>query len=280
MDPRNTDETPCIQAKLHIEVVEPNHDQNSIGAESLVTVVLCHGFGGSARNFRPQARAFGGKVRFVLYDQRGHARSEKPELPGAYRFSCLVDDLATVVQLHATTKVIVGGLSLGSAVALAYTLRHPERVAGLLLSAYPAPPNKLRPWALEFAESIEKCGISEAGARFVWGDDSRFDPKARELIRAGFLEHAPWSLAAILRLGLAALDDVEELDVQLQALRVPTRIVVGGDDTGSVTPCRRLSTLIPGATLSVLEGAGHIVNLARVSEFNEELRKLIDQVRI
>lgn len=279
MNQRETVETPCVQAQLHVEVVNPSHEQNTdADAESLLTVVLCHGFGGSARNFRPQARAFGGRVRFVLYDQRGHARSEKPNSPEAYRFSCLVDDLASVVQRYGTTKVIVGGLSLGSAVALDYTLRQPERVAGMLLSAYPAPPDKLRPWALEFAESIEKYGVSEAGSRFVWGDDSRFDPKARELIRAGFLEHAPWSLASILRLGLAALEDVEQSRDQLRALRVPTRIVVGGDDIGSVTPCRQLSTLIPDAKLSVLEGAGHIVNLARVSEFNEELRKLIDQV--
>jgi pimeloyl-ACP methyl ester carboxylesterase len=273
------DESSCIEAQLHVEVRNPDPAANAAHDQPTPTVILSHGFGGSARNFRPQARALGAEVRFVLYDLRGHARSEKPSAQDAYRLECLVYDLARLVDRYATGKVIVGGLSLGAAVALAYALRHPERVAGVLLAAYPASPSHSAPWAHAFAESIESLGISAAGARYAWGPSSRFDPRTQELIRAGFLEHAPWALAATLKLALARLSEIEALAPLLRKLQSPTRIVVGGDDAGSLASCRALATLIPGATLTVLEGAGHIVNLARVNDFNEQLRQLIAQVR-
>lgn len=272
------DESGCIKAQLHVEVRNPDPAPNS-DDPPVPTVILSHGFGGSARNFRPQARAFGTEVRFVLYDLRGHARSERPKAQGAYRLECLVEDLANLVETHAPGKVIVGGLSLGAAVALAYALRYPERVDGVLLAAYPASPSQTAPWAHAFAESIETLGISAAGAQYVWGPSSRFDPKTQELIRAGFLEHAPWALSATLKLALARLGELEMLAPLLRQLRAPTRIVVGSDDTGSRASCQILAALIPGATLTVLEGAGHIVNLARVIDFNQELRQLIAQVR-
>lgn len=273
------DEPACIETRLHVEVRDPNPPALTVNDQPIPTVILSHGFGGSARNFRPQARALAAEVRFVLYDLRGHGRSERPEAPDAYRLECLVEDLARLVETYAPGKVIVGGLSLGAAVTLTYALRHPERVAGVLLAAYPAPPSQSAQWAHEFAESIESLGISAAGEQFAWGPSSRFDAKTRELIRTGFLEHAPWALAATLKLALARLGELEALAPLLRKLQVPTRIVVGDNDPGSLASCRSLATLIPGATLTVLEGAGHIVNLARVIDFNEELRELIAQVR-
>lgn len=273
------DEPACIESKLHVEVRHPDPPASTCNDQSIPTLILSHGFGGSARNFRPQARALATEVRFVLYDLRGHGRSERPKAQDAYRLECLVEDLARLIDTHATGKVIVGGLSLGAAVSLTYAMRHPERVGGVLLAAYPAPPSQSVQWAHEFAESIETLGISAAGDQFAWGPSSRFDPRTRELIRSGFLEHAPWALAATLKLALARLGELEALAPLLRKLQVPTRIVVGDNDAGSLESCRILATLIPGATLTVLEGAGHIVNLARVIEFNEELRKLIAQVR-
>jgi pimeloyl-ACP methyl ester carboxylesterase len=59
---------------LHVEVHGPH---------AATGVVLAHGFGGSARNWRPQLRALRGRYRVVVYDARGHARSEAPAQPAA-----------------------------------------------------------------------------------------------------------------------------------------------------------------------------------------------------
>ena len=261
--------------RLHVETYEPAQ-----GAESSPTVVLCHGFGGSARNFRPQARALGQSVRFVLYDARGHARSDGPRaqsIERAFSLGSLVDDLARVVDGAQTSTVVLGGLSMGAATALAFALAYPERVSGLLIASYPNASVAFRNWALGFAACIAERGLDSAGEMYVWGQDSRFDVAAKALIRQGFLEHSEAALIGLLRDCLANLEPVELMSERLEALRIPTRVVVGAEDAGSFEPSKLLSRLIPGAKLSVLAGAGHVVNLERASAFNEELRQLIFQ---
>ena len=81
-------------------------------------VLLMHGFAGSARNFRPQARALADAYRTILFDARGHARSEAPVAPDAYRMTHFVGDAARVLDESGLAEAVVGGLSLGSAVAM------------------------------------------------------------------------------------------------------------------------------------------------------------------
>jgi 2-succinyl-6-hydroxy-2,4-cyclohexadiene-1-carboxylate synthase len=192
-----------------------------------------------------------------------------------YDLEALVDDLGRVIDEFGGRKVFLTGLSMGAATALSYALSHPERLAGLLVAAYPHPGERLRSWALEFAATIEREGIGRAGAVYVWGESSSFEPSSTSLIRRGFLEHSEVSLTRLLRDCLARLAPIETIATRLSGLRVPTRIVAGSDDVGSIEPSQALARLIPNSCLSVLDGAGHVVNLERVSAFNEELRRLI-----
>ena len=105
-------------------------------------LVFAHGFGGSARNFRPQARALGRTHQVILYDARGHARSDAPSGAQAYTLERLVDDYERVSLRReggaaAETGIVAGGLSLGSATALGFALRRPELVRGLVLASPP-----------------------------------------------------------------------------------------------------------------------------------------------
>jgi 2-succinyl-6-hydroxy-2,4-cyclohexadiene-1-carboxylate synthase len=239
-------------------------------------VLLCHGFGGSARNFRVQARALESQFRVTLFDLRGHARSPAPEGAEAYRLPAFLADLGELVAA-AGTPVILGGLSLGAKLALDFALAEPSKVQALLLASYPSSGEepKRRAWALGFAEAIEARGLDEAGARFVWGERSRFDPKGAALIRQGFLEHSPQALAHILREVLASAPSPRTLAPRLQTLSIPTCIVAGSDDPESLEPCRELAQLLRHAELHVLEGAGHVVNLVKPAEFNDLLRSFL-----
>ncbi|MCB9581139.1 MAG: alpha/beta fold hydrolase [Polyangiaceae bacterium] len=253
--------------KLHVERY----------GDSGPSVVLCHGFGGSARNWRLSARDLKGAAQVVAFDARGHARSEAPVEPEAYELERFVEDVASVVD-GCSDPVVLGGLSMGSAVALSYALSHPGRLAGLLLAACPRShrdPVQVE-WALGFAETIESEGLEVAGDRYAWGQAARFNPTQGALIRQGFLEHAPHALSAILRRVIAKLPAPEELD--LGSLALPTRVVVGGADSASLAPSRALASRIPGAQLTEIQGGGHVVNLTHPAEFNAVLRELLAHV--
>lgn len=250
------------------------------------SIVLQHGFGGSARNFRPQARALGRRFRFVLFDARGHARSPAPHGPGSYTAERFTEDLAGVLGRVGLARAVVGGLSMGAGIALRFALERTERVRGLVLAAFPPGATGAREgarrqgaWALAFADAIDARGLAAAGAEFAWGPRSGLDPAAANLVRQGFLEHAPHAIAGMLRECLAVQPSAEELAPTLRRLEVPTLLVVGSEDRVSRGASEVLARELPRARLVVVPDAGHVVNLAAPAAFDAALAEFMDGLR-
>lgn len=251
------------------------------------TLLLVHGFGGSARNWRPQLRALarpaGGERptgelgtgwQVAAFDVRGHARSEAPPDAASYAPACFVADVGRVLDHLGAARAVVGGLSMGAGIALRFALGHPERTRALVLAAFPPGARsgaRQRAWALAFADAIEHDGLEAAGARYAWGPESGLDEAAARLVRLGFLEHAPHAVAHTLRQLIAAQPDPAEMADELRALAMPTLVVVGGGDPVSRRPSEALARALPNAEFVVVEGAGHVVNLAARDRFNAVL---------
>lgn len=240
-------------------------------------IVLAHGFAGSARNFRPQARALAERATTLLYDARGHARSPAPGDANAYTLDALVGDFDRVAR-RANERIVAGGLSLGAYTALQWALAQPEPPRGLVLAAFPDAGAERARWSHDFADAIDEAGLEAAGERFVWGETARFDPKGAALIRQGFLEHNGFALACILRNVLANVRDPESFADELARLDVPTLVVVGSEDHNCLEPCRLLARSLPRARLQIIEGAGHVVNLANPAAFNAAYSDFIASV--
>lgn len=257
-------------ARLHVEVHGPE------GAPGLV---LAHGFGGSARNWRPQLRSLRESHRTVVYDARGHARSAAPEGAEAYRIDALIEDLRGVASRNGDPRPVLCGLSLGAAVALRAAFTAPERVRALVLASHPAGPASGRgiaAQALAFAEAIERDGLEAAGDHFVWGPGSGLDAASAKWVRQGFLEHAPHALAHTLRETLAHLESIETLAPRLSSLRLPVLVIAGAHDAASLPTSRALAAALPEAELVVIPDAGHVANLAAPAAFNAALLRFLD----
>src|SRR5262249_4905424 len=169
-------------------------------------------------------------------------------------------------------------LSMGAGIALRLALAHPERVRGLVLAAFPAgrdAPGSFSSLANAFAESIEREGLERAGERFVWGPSSGLDPQAAAAVRRGFSAHAPQGWANALRGVMAVQPPVRELVPELGAITQPALVIVGDRDRMSLESSRALAAAIPQAHLVVVEGAGHVVNLANPLAFNAALESFL-----
>lgn len=245
------------------------------------SLLLAHGFGGSARNWRPQIRALRAHQRVIAYDARGHGRSAAPESPDAYTPARLTDDLERVLSEHAPGEpAVVGGLSMGAGIALRFALSEATRLRGLVLMAPPPgrKPGVERGWARDFADAIERDGLDAAGDRYAWGTASGLDPASGRLVRQGFLEHPPHALVHLLRNVLDTWPSAEEQAEALGRLRVPCLIVVGERDALSLAEARALAERIPGARLEIVADAGHVVNLAARDRVNALLEAFLSEV--
>lgn len=245
------------------------------------TVVLAHGFGGSARNFGPQMRVLRDRYRVVRYDARGHARSEAPHEPAAYTPATFTDDMRRVLDEVGAQRAVAGGLSMGAGVALRFAVAHPARVRGLVLCAFPAgadDPDGFAGKALRFAETIERHGLEVAGEGYVWGPNTRLDRNAVRFVRQGFLEHPAHGLALALRGVVAHQPAVAAMAADLARVACPVLIVVGSEDGPSLRACRALAGALPEARLAVVPGAGHVVNLQNPDEVSALMDEFLGEL--
>src|SRR5207244_11995514 len=87
----------------------------------------------SSAMWQGQTEALSKRHRLVLWDMRGHGQSDYPDDPRAYSEALTVADMAALLDEVGATSAIVGGLSLGGYMSLAFYRAHPERVRALLI---------------------------------------------------------------------------------------------------------------------------------------------------
>jgi 3-oxoadipate enol-lactonase len=148
-------------------------------------VVLCHGITATRRYVLHGSKALpraGYEV--VTYDARGHGESDPAPKGEGYGYPHLVGDLEGVVALQVGEgRFVLGGHSMGAHTAVAYALRHPERVAGLVVIG-PVYTGEIRPESLEYwdglADELENGGV-EGFVAYV-GDQQGIDPRWRDSV--------------------------------------------------------------------------------------------------
>lgn len=96
-------------------------------------VIFTHGWIDDSTAWDGVVAELGDEVRSLRWDMRAHGQSEVAS-PGNYTRDDSLSDLAAVVD-QAGAPVVLAGHSLGGYLSLAYALRHPDQVAGLVLIA-------------------------------------------------------------------------------------------------------------------------------------------------
>lgn len=110
-----------------------------------VPLIFSHGLGGNLSQMRDLIGPME-DVRVILYDNRGHGRTTGGADPAQLNFDSMADDMAAVLDRTGVASAVVGGVSMGAGISIAFWRRHPERVRALILSRpawlqTPYPPN-------------------------------------------------------------------------------------------------------------------------------------------
>jgi pimeloyl-ACP methyl ester carboxylesterase len=96
-------------------------------------VILSHGYGATGRMWDGQRRTIGDRYRLITWDMRGHGQTESPENPAQYSTELTVADIRALLTSLGAGRAVVGGLSLGGYMSLAFYLAHPEMVEALII---------------------------------------------------------------------------------------------------------------------------------------------------
>jgi pimeloyl-ACP methyl ester carboxylesterase len=232
-------------------------------------VLLSHGYSATGRMWDGQRAALP-DYRLISWDMRGHGHTDSPADPGRYSLELTVGDMRALLDHLGVGRAVVGGLSLGGYVSLAFHLAHPERVRALVICdsgpGYRNPEARAG-WnqrARERAADLEARGLDALGGR------------SREMQEAMGRHRSAQGLAHAAR-GMLAQEDARVID-GLPGIRVPTLIVVGDRDEPFLAPCEYMAKKIPGARLEVIPGAGHAANLDNPPVFNRVLRDFLDSL--
>ncbi|MFG3223540.1 alpha/beta fold hydrolase [Kitasatospora sp. NPDC048194] len=244
-------------------------------------LVLLHAFPLNASMWSTQLDALpglsGDEVRVLAPDQRGFGGTELgPDEPS---LDLVADDLALLLDAAGIERAVVGGLSMGGYVALAFARRHPHRLAGLLLAntratadTDAARANRERIAAAVTARNSVRLLLDEDVAAGQLGPDSgHLLERVREMVAAAPPASVAWAQRA-----MAARPD--SLDV-LAGLRVPVSVVTGAQD--ALVPAEEADVMLrarPDAELTVVPGVGHLTALEAPGAFDAAVRRLLARV--
>jgi pimeloyl-ACP methyl ester carboxylesterase len=225
-------------------------------------IVGLHGAGSSAAFWVDAAQELAKRGRTIVYDRRGHSRSERPE-PYATDVHEQADDAAALIDALAAAPAVVIGRSYGGAVALNLALRHPDRVRALVLLEGDAPSlsEEAARWISELTQRIVDLAeddidsVAETVIRAVAGDETwgGMPEAAKEILTA----NGP-ALVAEVRAGFPEVT-AEELATVAQ----PTLLVVGKESLqpGFDEVTSRMVEAMPSARVEWVEG-GHLIDPA------------------
>jgi pimeloyl-ACP methyl ester carboxylesterase len=230
------------------------------------TLLLTHGYSSTSTMWNGQIDALSKNYKLVLWDMRGHGQSDYPEDPAAYSEALTISDMAALLDEVGATSAIVGGLSLGGYMSLAFYRSHPERVRALLI--------------IDTGPGFKNEDARDAWNKRAHDTGDRFEREGLAVLQSLSRERSSVSHRDASGLARAARGMLTQRDASvmesLPAIKVPALVIVGADDTPFLAASDYMAAKIPGAKKVIIPAAGHAVNIDQPQAFVEAVLPFLD----
>ena len=264
---------PCARTDDGVRIYYEEHGEGT-------PLVLAYGIGGNAKMWNVNVPGLASRHRLVLWEPRGHARSDAPSDPAKYSFHRWTLDLKAVLDHLGIRRAHVGGLSLGAGIATRFALRFPGRVRSLVVTNSSSAAGLPLSWQniVMRARSIEITLTQgmDAMAEFAMAANPNvserlaLDPGAKAEFYEEYRQLVPVGYANSLR-ALLAMDHITDA---LGRLRMPV-LLIGGDRDPSLGPMRVMHRKIRGSKLVVLSPASHFANRDQPEAWNRTVLEFL-----
>ena len=215
-------------------------------------LLMFNGGPGADDYLGPVAEMIDDLCRVIRFEPRGCGRSD---WDGNYDVDTLLTDAEAVRREYGAERCIVAGHSFGPSAALAYALRYPSRVMGLIGIAGGNVLND-RTWSESYHKALEEVGEDLGGHEYK--ADAAVNPDGncnwREYIKRPTL-----------------FREIADLDI-------PAVFINGREDIRPNWPTKQLASLMPRGRYIEIPGAAHNIWLTHAAELRDELRRAVRQI--
>ena len=227
-------------------------------------LLLTHGFGASSRMWAGQIETLAQDFQLILWDLRGHGRSDYPSSPEAYSAEAALADMTALLDVAEAPSAVIGGLSLGGYLSLAFHRLHPERTRGLLI--------------IDTGPGYRSDEAREAWNQNALKTAARFEKRGIEALRPAEMQadHRDATGLAVAARGFFMQRDANVID-SLPGITKPALIVVGADDKPFLASANYMAAKIPGAKSATIPNAGHFANLDNPTAFNTAVANFLQE---
>jgi pimeloyl-ACP methyl ester carboxylesterase len=229
-------------------------------------ILLTHGFSATSQMWQGQIDALARDHTLILWDMRGHGQSDSPADDALYSEALTTADMAALLDHHGFDKAVIGGLSLGGYMSLAFNVDFPERVNGLLI--------------IDTGPGYKRDEPRQAWNRQANASADAIEADGEAALSGGSAERSRSvhkDLAGLVRAGRTMLTQhTPRVIASLPHIAVPAIVVAGAQDEPFLAATDYMAAKIPGARKVIVEDAGHAVNMDQPEVFNEAIRSFLD----
>jgi pyruvate dehydrogenase E2 component (dihydrolipoamide acetyltransferase) len=238
-------------------------------------VVLLHGFGGDLNNWLFNTDRLAERRRVYALDLPGHGESSKDV--GAGDLEAFAEAVGGFLDAVGAARAHLVGHSLGGAVALAYALAHPDRVASLTLVAPAGLGEDINPDYIDGFVAAERRRELKGVLELLFADQGLVSRKlVDDVLRYKRLDGVEEALRQVAGVMYPSGRQTVVLTGELDRLQAPALVVWGGQDR--ILPAAHAEALAGRARVEVLAGAGHSPHMEAANEVNRLVGGFLDEL--
>lgn len=245
------------------------------------TILFVHGWLDWGESFKAAAGELARRYQVIVYDHRGHGRSETPR--DGYSMARLAMDLRDLIELLEPEKLTLVGYSMGSHVIYEYVKLFGDQDLDKVVITVMSPTlvNEARPELSLGGGMTARMALNQLSLynqNFTAMCEAGYPlylqkHPANEALRDFYSRAARLDPGAMIRLGIA-MYAADYWDV-LPAFTRPTLLLSAEEDLYSRAIHEEQARLIPDARVVILQGCGHMLLIEKPQEYMAELEKFI-----